>query len=78
MILFGICELWNITIACALRWGVALVGSLLYLAWLTLYGKHFKCRTDTGGWRSFEAAIVKNADMWRCYHFVKYFGTVLL
>ena len=30
IILFGICELRNVIIACALRWGVALVGSLLY------------------------------------------------
>ena len=34
--------------ASQLRSGVALVGSLLYWAWLTLYGKHFKCRTNTG------------------------------
>ena len=26
IILFGMCELWNMTIACALRWGVASVG----------------------------------------------------
>ena len=25
-------------------------------------GKHFKCRVYTGGWRSFEAAIVKKSD----------------
>ena len=38
IILFEMCELWNMTIACALRWGVALVGSLLYWAQLTLHG----------------------------------------
>ena len=78
IILFGMCELWNMTIACALRWGVALVGSLLYWAWLTLYGKHFRCRIDTDGQRSFEAVIVNKADMWPCYHFVKYFEKNLI
>ena len=29
-------------IACALRWGVALVGGILYWAWLTLYGTTFQ------------------------------------
>ena len=35
-------KVWNMTIACALRWGVALVGNILYQAWLTLYGKTFQ------------------------------------
>ena len=34
--------MWNMTITCAFGWGVASVGSLLYWAWLTLYGKTFK------------------------------------
>ena len=29
-------------IVCALRWGVALVGGILYWAWLTLYGTTFQ------------------------------------
>ena len=33
-------ELLNVSIACALRWGVASVGILLYWAWLTLYRKN--------------------------------------
>ena len=33
---------WNMTIACALRWGVAFVGNILYWAWLTLYRKTFQ------------------------------------
>ena len=35
-------NVWNMIIACALRWGVAFVGIILYLAWLTLYGKTFQ------------------------------------
>ena len=34
-------NVWNITIACTLRWGVASVGNILYWAWHTLYGKTF-------------------------------------
>ena len=30
------------TIACALRWGVASVGNIFYWAWLTLYRKTFQ------------------------------------
>ena len=26
--------------------------------------KYFKCGINTGGWRSFEAAIMKKVDMW--------------
>ena len=66
----------NMTIACALRWGVALVRSLLYWVGLTLYEKHFRCRTDTGGRHSFEVAFVKKIDMWPSYRFVKDFGTI--
>ena len=35
-------NLWNMNIACALKWGVASVGNILYWAWLTLYGKTFQ------------------------------------
>ena len=35
-------KVWNMTIACALRYGVAFVGNILYWAWLTLYGKTFQ------------------------------------
>ena len=54
----------NMIIACAIRWGVAFVGDILYWAWLTLYGKQFRCRVYTGERRSFEAAIVKKANVW--------------
>ena len=37
-------KVWNMTIACALRWGVAIVGNILYWAWLTLYGKTFQVK----------------------------------
>ena len=35
-------NVWDMTIACALRWGVALVENILYWAWLTFYGKTFQ------------------------------------
>ena len=35
-------NMWNMTIACALKWGVATVGNILYWEWLTLYGKTFQ------------------------------------
>ena len=35
-------NVWNMTIACALRWRVASIGNILYWAWLTLYGKTFQ------------------------------------
>ena len=31
-------NLWNMTIACALRWGVASIRNIIYWVWLTLYG----------------------------------------
>ena len=37
-------NVWNMTIACALRWGVASIGNILYWVWLTLYGKTFQVR----------------------------------
>ena len=33
-------ELLSVSITCALRWGVAFVGILLYWVWLTLYRKN--------------------------------------
>ena len=56
--------MWNMTIACALRWGVAYVGSFSTGRGSPYKRKYFRCGTDTGGRRSFEAAIVKKADMW--------------
>ena len=32
-------SLWDMTIARALRWGVASIRIIIYWAWLTLYGK---------------------------------------
>ena len=52
------------TIGCALRWGVASVGSFSTRRGSPYKGKYFKCGTNTGGRRSFEAAIVKKVDMW--------------
>ena len=43
--------MWNMTIAYALRWGVALIGNILYWAWLTLYGKTFQVQ-DVHQWMS--------------------------
>ena len=52
------------TIAYALRWGVAYVGRFSTGRGSPYKGKYFKCGTDTGEPRSFEAAIVKKVDMW--------------
>ena len=35
-------NVWNMTIACTIRWRVASVGNTLYWAWLTFYGKTFQ------------------------------------
>ena len=51
------------TIACALKEGVAFVGSFSTRRCSPYDGKYFKCGTNTGGRCSFEAAIVKKADM---------------
>ena len=49
-------------IACAFRWGVALVGGIPYWAWLTFYGNTL---TGTGSILVDDnAVIVKKADMW--------------
>ena len=54
----------NMTIACAIRWGVASVGSFSTRRGSPYKGKYFRCGTDTGGRCSFEAAIVKTIDIW--------------
>ena len=56
--------MWNMTIACALRWGVASVGSFSNGRGSPYKGKYFRCKTDTGERLSFKATIVKKADMW--------------
>ena len=56
--------MWNMTITCALRWGVASVGSFSTRRGSPYTGKYFRCETNTGERRSFEVAIVKKADMW--------------
>ena len=55
--------MWNMTIACALRWGVAFVGSFSTRHGSPFKGKYFRCGTDSGGQCSFEATIVKKVDM---------------
>ena len=57
-------NVWNMTIACALRWGVALVGVSSTGRGSPFMGKIFRCKVYTGGRRSFEVAIVKKANMW--------------
>ena len=60
----------DMTIACALRWRVALVGSLLHWGIAHPLGDpHFKYREYTDAQRSLEAAIVKKAELWLCIHF---------
>ena len=56
--------MWNMTIACALRWGVASVGSFSTRCGSLYKEKYFKCAIDTNERHSFEAAIVKKSDMW--------------
>ena len=52
------------TIARALRWGVASVGRFSTGHGSPYKGKYFRCEIDTDERCSFEAAIVKKADMW--------------
>ena len=54
----------GVNIACALRWGVVLVEGILYWAWLTLMGQHFRCRVYTGERRLVDDVFVKKVDMW--------------
>ena len=56
--------MWNMTIACAVRWGVTSIGSFSTGHGSPYKGKYFRYGTDTGGRRSFEVAIVKKAGMW--------------
>ena len=56
--------MWNMTIACALRWGVAYVGSFSIGRGSLYKGKYFRCGIDTGGRRLFKATIVKKVDIW--------------
>ena len=51
------------TIACALRWGVASVRRFSTGRGSSYKGKYFRCGTDTDERLSFEAAIVKKAYM---------------
>ena len=69
--------MWNMTIACELRWGVALVGNILYWHGSPFMGKHFKCKVYTGGRRSFEAVIEKRATCGLDKYFCKNDGTIL-
>ena len=55
--------MWNMIIACTLRWRIASVGSFSTGRGSPYKGKYFRYGTDTGGRRSFKATIVK-ADMW--------------
>ena len=57
-------NLWNMTIACALRWGVAFVGVYCTGRSSPNMGKHFRCKEYTGGRRSFEATIMKKTILW--------------
>ena len=53
----------NIIITCALRGGVSSIESFSTKRGSPYKGKYFRCGTDTDGRRSFEAAIVKKANM---------------
>ena len=64
-------NLWNMTIACALRWGVASVGVYSTGCGSPYMVKHFRCREYTGGRRSFEAAILRKAGLWLIKIFCK-------
>ena len=61
----------NITIACALRWGVASVRVYSTGHDSPFMKKHFRCREYIGGPRSLETAIVKKVGLWLCSHFCK-------
>ena len=61
----------NMTIACALRWGVAFVRVYSTVRGSPFMGKHFTCKEYTSGRRSLEAAIVKKVGLWFCNHFCK-------
>ena len=72
-------NLWNMTIACALRWGVASIGIFSTGRDSPYMGTYFRCRKYTSRRRSCEAAIVKKAGLWLLInYFVKYFGNNLI
>ena len=53
------------TIACALRWGVALVGDYHYWALLTSsWDPPFRYRLGAGGWPAFGTAHMKKVGFW--------------
>ena len=54
----------NVSIACVLRWGAASVGVISTRHDSPCMRKYFRCGIDMGVRRSFEALIVKKADMW--------------
>ena len=54
----------SVSIACALRWGVASIGVISTGCDSPYMGKYFRCGTDISGRRSFDAVIVKKANMW--------------
>ena len=54
----------SVSIACALRWKVDSIGVISTRRGSLYMEKYFRYKTDMGGRRSFEAVIVKKADMW--------------
>ena len=56
--------MWNVNIACALRWGVAFVGITLVGVAHPIQEKHFRCGTCAGGRFSSGAARMKKSNMW--------------
>ena len=64
----------SVSIACALRWGVASVGVTSTGCGSPYMGKYFRCETNTGGRRSFETVIMKKANMWLL---ITFFSNVL-
>ena len=58
-------------IACALRWGVAVVGVYPTGHFLPCLGTPCRYREYTGGWRSLEVAVMKKTELWLVIHFCK-------
>ena len=67
--------MWNMTIACTLRWRVASGGSFSTGRGSPYKGKYFRCKTDTSRRHSFEAAIVARSQQVDsvCYTVFLYF-----
>ena len=59
------------SIACALRLGVAYVGSFSIGRGLLYMALHFRCRADTSGRLSLGAKILKKTGLWLCNLLVK-------